>query len=177
MFRFPHKDVVGKKTGKSLIDIKVNDTGNHLPDKGVEIGEEGKRQLSKMPKELHKSIMKDVKSFYSVVAEYLRGRLPLVPLHSLQFLHPLLKMSDKGPKAITLVAKKLPHVLGEDEMSSLKKEWLDYSTSEVPREWSEDEQGQYVRVDHYWKNVTDQKTSSGLIKYPTLSTVVKSALT
>jgi len=72
MFRFLKKDVVGEKTGKSLIDIKFNDTGNHLPDKEVEIGEEGKRQLSKMPKKLHKSIMKDVKSFYSLVAEYLQ---------------------------------------------------------------------------------------------------------
>jgi len=86
-------------------------------------------------------------------------------------------MNDKGPKAITLVAKKLPYVIGEDEMPSLKNKWLDYSTSEVPKEWSEDEQGQYVRVDHYWKNVTYQKTSSGRIKYPTLSKVVKSTLT
>ena len=157
MFRFLKKDVVGEETGKSLIGINVNDTGNHLSDKEVEIGEEGKCQLSKMPKELHKSIIKDVKSFYTVVAAYLVGHLPLgcELLHSLQSLHPLLKMSDKGQKAITFVAKKLPHVIGENEIPSLKNEWLDYSTSEVPNEWSEDEQGQYVRIDHYWKNVTD----------------------
>ena len=67
-------------------------------------------------------------------------------------------------------------MIGEDGMPSLN-EWLDYSTLEVPKEWSKYEQGQYVRVNHYWKNVTDQNTSSGLIKYLALSKFVKPALT
>ena len=179
MFRFIKKDVVGEKSGKRLLDIGIDDMGNHLPDKEVEIGEAGRQQLSKMAKEQHQLIMKNVKKFYTVVAEYLVGHLPLGNelLNNLQFLHPLLKTSDKGSRAITSVARKLPHVISEEEIPSLKNEWFEYSTSYVPKEWSEDKEGQYIRVDHYWRKVTDQKTSGGQNKYPTLSKVVKSVLT
>ena len=56
-----------------------------------------------------------------------------------QYLHPLLKKHDKGTRTIPSVAKNLPHVISEEELPTLKNEWLDYRTSDIPAEWSEDE--------------------------------------
>ncbi|KAH3714986.1 hypothetical protein DPMN_057689 [Dreissena polymorpha] len=95
----------------------------------------------------------------------------------MQYLHPLFKDHKMGSTAISSIAKKLPHVINEEQLPTLKHEWFDYSTSEITAEWSKDENGNNVRIDHYWNKVTELKSKSGLLKYPVMMQVIKSALT
>ena len=104
------------------------------------------------------------------VTEHLSG-LPLRNeyLKNMQYLHPFLKKHKKGTSAITCVTKKLPHVVPEEELPTLKIKWLEYCTSDTPTEWPEDENGKYLRIYHYWNKVTGQKTNSGCVKYPVMT--------
>ena len=150
---------------------------HQLEDKHLEIGEETKAALQKVKSEAdRKSCYRGMRNFLVVVLKYLQKTLPLNNklLKCLQCLHPEKRKECLNVTQIKYIAHQMP-CTSTAEVTSVVDEYKMYQLEKMPSNWKEDEKPR--RIDHYWRDVLDIKTSDGQPKYPYLSKVVKCALT
>jgi len=103
----------------------------------MEIGETTRSSLSKLKQEQHKGVLLDIRKFLSTTVQYLQTKLPLTngTLRDLQCLQPTARSTPVSESCIRRLAKKLPQVILEDEVSVVTDEWKVYSVDDIPRSW------------------------------------------
>ena len=80
----------------------------------------------------------DRRRFLSTTVQYLQTKLPLTngTLRDLQCLQPTARSMPESESCIQLrLAKKLPQVILQDEVSVVTDEWKVYSVDDIPRSW------------------------------------------
>jgi hypothetical protein len=94
----------------------------------------------------------------------------------------------KSPKPPRRLAKKLPQIINDDEITSVLDEWKLYSIDDIPFEWQVtadtaiDKKQQITHsdkpaaIDEYWAQVTSIKNAVGLSKYSCLGKLVRACL-
>lgn len=93
--------------------------------------------------------------------------------------------NERSSDQIIRVARAVPYLLNDNEIDSLRDEWLSYSFETIDEKWiikkqEIDSDGNeriiYHRIDYYWNNVLSITTTDGQPKYPTLSKLIKNVL-
>ena len=193
MLRFVNTAVVGTKMASGLVTIDVNDIKNLRTLEDMEIGEATRSSLSKLKKEQHKGVLLDIRKFLSTTVQYLQTKLPLTnrTLRDLQCLQPAARSKPESESCIRSLAKKLPQVILQHEVSAVTDEWKVYSVDDIPRTWhcveveesAEDascdafnQRPSVHPVDQYWAKVLAMRTAAGHLKYETLGKVVMASL-
>ena len=78
-------------------------------------------------------------------------------------------MLKERTKAIGRIARLLPHVVDDSQVSLVRDEWKAYQAETVPADWFLVEKvngdTEYKRVDDYWNKVLTIKLPSGERKY------------
>ena len=117
----------------------------------------------------------DMRNFYICGAEYLLKNLPLsnTVLKDLSCLQPSARSEAESEGAIRRLARKLPQVILDDEVSIVSDEWKLYALDDLVL--VEDDLKPYV-VDSYWAKVLQRRNSLGQPKYSILGKVVKACL-
>jgi len=175
MLRFLTTDAVGTRSGKHLLEINIRNMANMRPIDQLEIGECTKKAMTAVKKEQHKGILMDMRNFYICGAEYLLKNLPLsnTVLKDLSCLQPSARSEAESEGAIRRLARKLPQVILDDEVSIVSDEWKLYALDDLVL--VEDDLKPYV-VDSYWAKVLQRRNSLGQPKYSILGKVVKACL-
>lgn len=190
MGRFVKASKVDKMSGRALSKIDLSEEENLKELQKTDIGEETRRMIKKK-NDLSQGVVTifyhDARKFLVSVVTYLLARVPLANtfLRNLRCLHPLKREQSSSQEEILAVAEGLKLALPASEHDTLKSEWRMYASDNIPKEWYIEEeyntsQGHHItwtRIDDYWHSVLKQSTSLGAPKYPTLSKVVKAALT
>ena len=114
--------------------------------------------------------------FYIASTKQLQRRLPLENslISNGGCLHPGARTQKNSLVMIERLAKMMPHVVAETEVSEVKDEWRLYmveSERKLPPPTTPP-----TRVDHYWKAVFAIKSNSGELKYTKLPSLVKAVL-
>jgi hypothetical protein len=181
MLCFLKQDVVGEKRGNELISIDLNKTENYLNVKQMDVGQKTRKAMEKLTVDQQKHQLLGMGRFLIITSEYLKDHFPVnvTPLlKDLSYLHPLMKERKAGLNAIQRIATLFPP--SDACTDRVLDEWKIYQSQDIPNEWyikSETRKSiTYHRIDYYWDKVLNSKTLSGGQKYPTLTSVIKSAL-
>jgi len=191
MLCFVNTAVVGTKMAGDLVAIDVNDIKNLRTVEDMEIGEATRHSLSKIKKEQQKGVLLDMRKFLSTTVQYLQTKLPLTngTLRDLQCLQPTARSKPESEVFIRRLARKLPQVISQEEVSAVTDEWKVYSVDDIPRSWycveesAEDaicdaanDRPSVYPVDQYWAKVLAMRTAAGDLKYKTLGKAVMASL-
>ena len=187
----------------TLYEVDFNSPEKHL--KLPYVGHECSQKLRSLQEE-GKIKERDViglymraKAFYIKVVASLLKTLPIRNpiLRDLQVLHPIARQADWSSDAIRRLAVAIK-LFPRDQIDAVVDEWESLKADpSVTSEWnpssdvqdgcSSDEDLDLVpeiektvneqRIDTYWSEIFKTKTSSGLLRYPSLSKLVKLCLT
>ena len=82
---------------------------------------------------------KKLLNFYIATAQHLQKKLPLDSqnLKDLAALHPQSRQAKFTLKAITRLARQLPHLIKGDEIACLRDEWKALQGEPIPSNWYE----------------------------------------
>ena len=110
-----------------------------------------------------------MQTFFKVVTSYLQEKMALDNdlIKDLTCLHPNAKGQERSVRAIGRIARLLPHVVDDSQVSLVRDEWKAYQAETVPADWFLVEKmngdTEYKRVDDYWNKVLTIKFS-GVVK-------------
>ena len=190
LMRFIRSDCASNKTCKQLMEVDVRSTANLRPIIDMDIGETTKKTLATLKAEKHKGVLMDMQHFYITCANSLRSSLPLSNtfLEDLNCLSPPARSLPDSENCIRRIARKLPQVVNDDELTSVLNEWKLYAIDDIPVEWqvktvSENDKDppavvvdKPAPIDEYWARVLNVKNAAGHKKYCTLGKVVRASL-
>ena len=135
VLRYLETKVVWDKTGIELRKINVRDVKNMRTLQKFEIGEAMQQALTKMFKvEQNNGILLEMRNFFICCAECLQKNLPLDNdlLGAVQCLSPSEKTKTGSEVRIKRLAKKMPQIIADGELSSLTDEWKLYALDCTP---------------------------------------------
>ena len=147
-----------------------------LSDKELIIGESTREVLGKLDSGKQKRALLDIRKFFSTGVSYLLSRFPYDNelLKDLGCLHPEHRLESGSISAVERIARKLPFV-EEEDVPLIADEWKVYQGEDINEKmWKQ--KGKLRRIDHYWRDILQLKTSSGKDKYTRLEKVVKGVL-
>ena len=176
MKRFIKSEVIEGKSGKSLLKLDVGKKEIYLPLEEIEIDAKTTRLLKQLSPFDQKQEKEKMLEFYIASTKQLQRRLPLENsfISNGGCLHPGARTQKNSLVMIERLAKMMPHVVAETEVSEVKDEWRLYmveSERKLPPPTTPP-----TRVDHYWKAVFAIKSNSGELKYTKLPSLVKAVL-
>ena len=176
MKRFIKSEVIEGKSGKSLLKLDVGKKEIYCPLEEIEIGAKTTRLLKQLSPFDQKKEKEKMLEFYIASTKQLQRRLPLENslISNGGCLHPGARTQKNSLVMIERLAKMMPHVVAETEVSEVKDEWRLYmveSERKLPPPTTPP-----TRVDHYWKAVFAIKSNSGELKYTKLPSLVKAVL-
>lgn len=194
MLRFMNTEVVGLKNGADLKLLDVNDVNNLRSLTDIESGEPTRKALISI-KEQHSMVLLDIRHFFTTCVMYLQQNLPLTNsvLEDVQCLDAIARTKPESEAMIRRLARKLPQVVCDDDVSAITDEWKLYAVDDIPGEWysatvnatavsSEWEYSETMsvppvcRIDQYWSKVLDMTNAVGQLKYANLGKVVRACL-
>ena len=127
------------KKASDLVVLNVKGATNQLELKDIGVGEETEMLLKELnsleaTKE-HKKMLK----IYIAAAQHLQKKLPFDSqnLKDLVALHPQSRQAKFTLKAITWLARQLPHVSKGDEITCRRDEWKALQREPIPSNWYE----------------------------------------
>ena len=169
MRRFMKMEELERKYGPELASIKCKDVNNHLADKDIVIGDEARKELSKLSDDQKRKVMLGVHRFYSTTVSYLQEKLPLDNklLRQLGCLNPM-KRKDSTASSIESIASAVQPKVNK---TLLGDEWKVYQRDTNLPDYDPKE-----RIEVFWKEVFELPGPAGEPKYQLLPLVVKSAL-
>ena len=176
MKRFIKSEEVDGKSAKSLLKLDVSDKNILLPLEEIEIGAKTSRLLKELSPFDQKAEKEKMLKSYIASTKQLQRRLPLENtfIFNAGCLNPGSRTQKNSLVMIERLAKLLPHVVAETEVSAVKDEWRLYmveSERKLPQPTTPP-----TRIDHYWKAVLEIKSNSGELKYTKLPALVKAVL-
>lgn len=169
-----HEVVSGCKTSKAFLKVDIDDSGNHLPEKLLYIGDEGVQIVNKLTKgdATVREFRTVLKKAYIACSKYMLKKLPLNKPLFIYFtgLNPSLRGQTSTFSALMKLSNCLPTVVSASEKVRLDKEARSYQIDGRIEEF------QGLEVSEYWAKIS-QLESSGIICYPVLGKMVKAILT
>ena len=137
--RFMKSEEIENKNTSELVDLNVKDVIKQLDLKNIEVGEETEVFLKQLNNHEAIKLRKNMLNFYIAVTQYFQKKLPLNSqnLRDLVALHPKSRQAKFTVRAITRLARQLPHVIKEEEITSLRDEWKALQGEPVPSNWYE----------------------------------------
>ena len=135
--RFIKAEEIKDKKASDLVVLNVKDATNQLELKDIEVGEETEMLLKELNSLAAAKECKKMLNFYIAAAQYLQKKLPLDSqnLKDLVALHPQSRQAKFIFKAITQLARQLPHVIKGDEIASLRDEWKAVQGEPILSNW------------------------------------------
>ena len=172
--RFIKKEVLDKQR---VSDLNFDSVDYKLSDESLEIGEGARKILSDLSVVKRKMFTLGVRVFFKTAVKHLLKKLPLDNgiLKKCKVFNPLSRFVDWFSKAI----KDLPTDLHVDvNLTRLSDEWRMYQLDKIPDNWYTiaEQPEKHERIDVYWNKVSGIKNDFGVIKYPQVIKMVKSAL-
>ena len=118
-----------------------------------------------------KRALLDIRKFFNTGVSYRLSNFPFDNelLEDLGCLHPEHRLKPSSSSAIETVARKLP--FAEEAVALITDEWKVYQGEEIDEKlWKieKDDEVEFRRIDHYWRDILKLKTGSGKDKYPRL---------
>ena len=172
--RFIKKEVLDKQR---VSDLNLDSVDYKLSDEALEIGEGARKILSDLSVVKRKMFTLGVRIFFKTAVKHLLKKLPLDNgiLKKCKVFNPLSRFVDWFSKAI----KDLPTDLHVDvNLTRLSDEWRMYQLDKIPDNWYTiaEQPEKHERIDVYWNKVSGIKNDFGVINYPQVIKMVKSAL-
>ena len=128
----------------------------------MEVGENTHFALSKLTTDQQKVALKGMKQFYMETTKYLINHLPIDNklLRDVSFLHPNLRHSERGAQVIRKLAIMML-TISQEEVALITDEWNVYMAGAVD---TDDTGCAEERVDHYWRNVFQEKSHHSILQ-------------
>lgn len=144
--------------------------GNLLPIAKVEVCDQARLLISKLPEKDKLSFLSKVQKHYVAAAKHLLEKTPIKHnciLKNFQCLQPKERTKSKSVIHIKNMVRSLP--LKNISATAVSDEWRLLQLEDIKVMEAE-------RIDHYWLRIFNIRNAFGSIKYPLLTTVVKAAL-
>ena len=137
MGRFVKQDCYKEKSAHDLAKLDVEKSENLLPIEEMDVGEPTAGYLKKLGKNQCLLPRREMQTFFKVVTSYLQEKMALDNdlIKDLTCLHPNAKGEDKSVRAIGRIARLLPHVVDDSQVSLVRDEWKAYQAETVPADW------------------------------------------
>lgn len=165
-----------------LVSLDLSDRSLQLKDRDLCVGKYSRPVLSKALKDSRKNFWLSefftaLRLGYIAAGESLK-KLPLTNkvFSQLAFLSPALQRNSKTSQAITALAERLPNVIPPSEIGLVETESRAYTVDEVLAAIPIDESDSMFRLDKDWWNTAFERKFNNSAKYPTLTKLVKAAL-
>ncbi len=167
LLRFIRPDALPQKNAekdsntkpKEIWDVDISDSKNWLDPYKISIGSAARKTLFEMSSEDQSTVLKQVRDFFKEGTKKLLTYLPFGNkfLRSLKFLDPKHQKSSKYVRWVIVVAKRVPHVIGSDDVGSLEVESRLHQTLEhtIPDD---------MTVLDFWKTTDEKNATPTLVK-------------
>ncbi|KAL5012296.1 hypothetical protein ScPMuIL_010847 [Solemya velum] len=165
---------------QQLTDVRYKDIENQLPDQILAVGMRVRAYLAENEDDVEPAttarFFRHVRLFYEAVVWKMLNKFPFnnKVLTNLLWLHPNPESrKDVSTDSVLQIAEQFPGVV--KDLDELHEEFVDFQLSD-PKDLPRFD-GENPDVDQFWGAVSKQKTVTGKLQFPQLSTLAQALLT